>query len=272
MTGFALRLAYDLRIHRLAGWALDAWAAMLPMAAAALLLARWLLASGPSPQRRLAEDGWPILPAGHWLGLAALLLAAGAALWLRLWAARRRYGIFLPDASAPPPGPAALDPGDKVKLYATGRFTVQGKSRVFAGLLAYWRTFATREHAVMAIAHASRFLLARRPEADVGMWYLFLKPADIEAITPGRLTTGRVTRPALRVAYRAAASGPSPQRRLAEDAGRDAGRSARRSLAERVRGSPTEGRPVIETADLGFDDEPARARVWADLLAGGAND
>ena len=82
-------------------------------------------------------------------------------------------------------------------------FEVEGKERLFADLLAYWRSFGSREHAVMAIVHRSRFLLLGSvAERTLGMWYVFFTPAMIEAITPGTAAFGAATRPALRVAYR----------------------------------------------------------------------
>jgi len=141
------------------------------------------------------------------------------------------------------PAGLALDPKDKVKLHATGTFEVEGKTHFFAHLLAYWRTFTSREHAVMAIVHPSRFLkLAHMPEEHVGMWYIFFRPEAIRTITPGLLSFGAQTSPALRVSY--LNSPPSSDK--------DQGRAAKRSLV---------------TVHLAFEDEESRQRVWADLLA-----
>jgi hypothetical protein len=94
-----------------------------------------------------------------------------------------------------------LRPGDKVQMRATGRFAVNGQAHDFADLLAYWRTFASREHAVMAIQHDSHWLLlGTMPEELVGMWYIFFAPEAVRNLTPGRLTFGQ-TGPALRAAY-----------------------------------------------------------------------
>jgi hypothetical protein len=174
-----------------------------------------------------------------------LILLAGGWLWLRGWAARRQHVLFLPQPEPPPAG-QALDPTDKILIRATGRFEVEGKSHFFVELLAYWRTFATREHAVMAIVHKSRFLgLMRWPEDELGMWYIFFRPEAIEAITPGRLTFGTAQRQALGVRYRSAPA--------------ETGISGRKSRRP--------AKSLSETTYLTFDDDAARRRVWADLLA-----
>ena len=121
---------------------------------------------------------------------------------------------------------------------------MEGRTGFFADLVAYWRTFASREHAVMAIAHESRFLgVGSRPAEDLGMWYVFFRPETVDAITLGSLAFGSRVSPALRVAYRHAAP-------LAEDGKRRA-------------------KPVTARTDLylACEDDEARGRIWADLLA-----
>ena len=136
-----------------------------------------------------------------------------------------------------------MAPADKVSVRATGRFQVEGKTQFHADLLAYWRTFASREHAMMAIAHQERFLLlGATPAENVGMWYIFVRAETVEEVTPGQLAFGSRHGPALRVAYRF--TPPAGDRRRQP-------RSSR------------------ETVYLAFEDEPVRQRVWADLLADG---
>jgi hypothetical protein len=148
---------------------------------------------------------------------------------------------FTPEPDAQPPAPAALLPDDKVQVRATGRFTVNGQAHDFADLLAYWRTFASREHAVMAIQHDNRWLLlGAMPEELVGMWYIFFAPEAVRDLTPGRLAFASEAGPALRVRY------------------------------WRTEPSADEKKPprlVEETAYLRFEDDEARRSVWADLLA-----
>jgi len=232
LTGKLLKIAYQLHYHRLGEWALDRWGITASLGLAVLILLQWWL------------RGKPPLPAWHWLVLALLILLGGGLLGLRWWGASRSFVVFVPQAGTPVPAGQPLDPTDKILLHATGQFEVAGKSHFFANLLAYWRTFATREHAVMAIAHESRFLwLGRMPEKDVGMWYIFFRPEAIQAITPGRLTFGSNQFPALRVAYEHIPSTPSNRK---------------------------QAKPSEQTVFLAFDDDVARQRVWADLLADGS--
>ncbi len=233
MGGRILKLAYLLREHRIGEWSLERWGVTLAWAAAALLLLLWWL------------RGAPALPPWHWAVLVLLLAIGVALLLLRAGGALASYVVFSPEADlAPPPG-EALQPADKVLVHATGHFEVEGRQGFFANLLAYWRTFASREHAVLAIAHASSLLgLARRPVEKVGMWYVFFRPEVIEAVTPGRLAFGARVSPGLRIVYRY-----TPP--VAEDGKR--------------RARPRE---VRRTLYLACEDEAARRRIWADLLAG----
>jgi hypothetical protein len=227
-----LQAAYQLRYHMFAGWALDRWLATLAVAAALLV---WL--SGRQPL------DWPA-----WLFGGLLLLAGLVLLVLRRWAAGRMYLVFLPRAGLPAPAGEALDPTDKISVRVTGEFEVEGKRQFFADLLAYWRTFTTREHTVMGIRHPSRYLLVgATPGQDIGMWYMFIQPAMLIAVTAGQLAWGGLCRPALEVCYEIASAGkPSGWRRLLR------------------RRAPAGARRVVY---LAFEEQPALLRVWADLLA-----
>ena len=231
MTARFFEFAYQLRLHRVGGWALDRWAVSLAWGASVLILTQW------------AWRGQPLLPAWHWLILASLLLGGAAVMFLRGWAARGYYILFLPETGLASPAPLPLLPEDKIPLRATGWFEVQSRERLFADLPAYWRTYASREHAVLAIQHPSRFLLlGHSRDEDAGMWYAFIPPAAIVDATPGALRYGRQVSPGLRVVYRRQPPAPEGKR------------------------SP---KPVKAVIYLAFADEAARARVWADLLADG---
>jgi hypothetical protein len=209
------------------GWALDRWAVTLAWGAAVLILAQWFL------------RGQPSLPAWHWLILTFLLMGGGAVLILHGWARRRSYVVFTPDPGLAPPGPEPLQPDEKLSLHATGRFEVQGRERLFADLTAYWRTYASREHAVLAIQHPSRFLLlGHSRQEDAGMWYAFIPPAAIAQVTPGTLRFGRAASPGLRVVYRRQPPAPEGKR---------------------------PARPAAAAIYLAFADGVLRERVWADL-------
>ncbi len=224
-----LHLAYQIRYHRWGPWALDRWAVTIAWGAAAIALARWL------------ARGRPGLPLWHWLVLGVLILLGAGLLLLRTWAARRDYSVFVPEAEPLSAEPRALEPADKIAVRATGRFSVEGCAVFFADLQAFWRTFATGEHAIMAIRPRSRFLLGQMRPEWLGMWYIFIPAEALEDVTPGVMVFGGARGPALRLGYRRTASDPD-------------GRKT--------------SRPVRETVTLMFEDEPARLRVWADLIAG----
>ena len=209
VRGVLFKLCYQLRGHRWNGWPLDYWLSF------ALVLLAGLASLGLIPGNRTT----------------ACAAAFGCLiLWgFLFWARRNQYVVFQAEELPVTPGsPAPLRPSDKIKLRATGRFEVEGKERRFSELLAYFRTFATREHAVMAIVPPSRFLLLGKwPPNEVGMWYIFFQPQQILSLTPGTLRFGLRPRPALRVTYQ----------------------------SEKSR----------ETVYLSFDDPGDRQQVWADL-------
>jgi len=200
----------------------------LAWGASGIIVAQWLI------------RGEPPLPVWHWLVLGLLILGGLSTSVLGGWAARRLYVVFEPQlASVAPPG-QALQPEDKVAVRATGWFEVNGKICLCADLTAYWRTYASREHAVLAIQQRTRFLAAGSPEEEIGMWYMFICPEAIAGIAPGHLRYGVCESPALRIMYRwqpPAAEGKRPPR------------------------------PFNATAYLAFEDATTREQVWADLLA-----
>ena len=228
-----LLLAYRLRAHRFGAWTLARWGVTLAWGASFLILAQWLL------------RGRPALPAWHWLILGLLLMAGVMLPALTTWASRRGYVAFQPEVTLAAPAGKALAPEDKIQLRATGSFEVEGKARPFADLLAYWRTFGSREHAVMAIVHRTRFLLlGHTPDEHLGLWYIFFRPEDTLNIVPGRVTCGPQVGPGLRVDYR-----HTPP----------------------VQESKRPPKPIIATVYLRFADEATRDQVWADLLVEGAH-
>jgi len=203
------RLAYQLQSHRWNGWRLSSW----------LSFALVLLAGLASLD--VVRGGRATV-----YGAAAVFLI----LWgVIIWASRNRYVLFRAEDNRAKPGLAApLTPADRIEVRATGSFEVEGKKSQFSDLQAYFRTFATREHAVMAIVPPSRFLfLGSRPREEIGMWYIFIHDRQIIDMAPGKLRFGLRERPALRVVYR-------------EEAG-------------------------AKIAYLSFDDHSHRQRVWAGL-------
>jgi hypothetical protein len=221
------KLAYQLQVHKFADTQLDVLLRNVGIVAAIIIVLQWLV------------RGRPALPVWHWLVLVLIVLGVVGLIVLRGAAARAGYVRFTHQPALAAPASLTLAPDDKEAAFASGRFEVEGKEGRHANLIAYWRTFGSREHAVMAIQHPSRFALGSLPSDRIGMWYAFFKPEDIEEIAAGTVAFGGVLRPGLKIVYRR----PPPQ---------DGKRPKQ---------------PVREVLHLAFEAEPARDRVWADLLA-----
>jgi hypothetical protein len=139
---------------------------------------------------------------------------------------------------------------------ATGLFEVGGKAQRFTELPAFYRSFSTREHAIMAVVQPSRRLtgLARWPEHELGTWYIFVKHNELRQVQPGVLGFGRSRRPALRLLVEQAL----PDKNTVLDAwglqwGKDKSQLKTRQ----------------QIIYLSFDGEAERARVLGDLMADG---
>ena len=167
--------------------------------------------------------------AGVFLALI-LLLSLGSRV------ARRRYYIHFTSETPEPPEdpPPPLWPQDKLLHHASGHFEVEGKEADWTRIIAYYRTFETREHAIMARLTPVRFLrIGEFPPQQLGMWYRFITPENLLDATPGRIYFGGRVEPGLRLRYR----------RFDE-----------------------KGKAHEDTLFLHFDSEEDRARVLADLL------
>jgi hypothetical protein len=225
--GRLYKLAYQLRMHQFADAQLDVLARNLAFIAAAIILLQWLV------------RGRPVLPAWHWFTLALILLFALSLIVLRNVAAGADYVVFSAQPNLPAPAPRQMVPDDKEATFVSGRFEVEGKEARLADLTAYWRTFGSREHAVMAIQHPSRFAVGSLPSSRIGMWYIFFQPVDVQSVVPGTVTFGAASRPGLRIVYR----------RVPQSEGKRPKKA------------------VLEPVQLAFETEAGRDRVWADLLA-----
>jgi hypothetical protein len=141
------------------------------------------------------------LPASGWLG-PLLALAAIAALWLWQRLARRSaYVRFTPE---PPPhiSPWPLSPSDKLPVYVSGTLSVENKVRRFASLPGFYRTFATREHALLCHARSRRFAgIASWPEEEQGLWYAFLHAEQVCALRTGEIAFDRAVLKGFAIEY-----------------------------------------------------------------------
>ena len=125
-------------------------------------------------------------PGPVWV-LAALLVTAAVALWLL---ARQRAPPELhPLRRGTDSGARArqLAPAAKIAvLYATGTLGVQGRQLLFVELPGFYRTFATREHALLCRAQPRRWAaIVAWPEEEQGLWYAFFLPDQIMTIRAG---------------------------------------------------------------------------------------
>ena len=121
------------------------------------------------------------------------------------WARRRYYIHFIPEQNPAPPAAASAPsrPEDKLLHHASGHFIVEGKEGDWTRLVAYYRTFATREHAIMARLTPSHFLkLGEVNPETLGMWYIFIAPENLLAVTSGNIYFGGEPEPGLRLRYR----------------------------------------------------------------------
>ncbi|MCE7979925.1 MAG: hypothetical protein DYG89_01930 [Caldilinea sp. CFX5] len=175
-------LLYNLSRYQWGSASLLRWLSFLLVGAAAVWLVGWL------PGR------WVV--AGGALALIVALLAL-----FRYWR-QRDFVYFMP--SAPPVITGEpLPPAQKAPVMVTGFFGVEEKQQRFTWLPGFYRTFATREHALLCQVAQRRWGgLGRWPEDEVGLWYIFFAPATIVQIEWGELYFGAQARPAIAVTHR----------------------------------------------------------------------
>ena len=164
--------------------------------------------------------------------MGALVLAATARF------ARRDHFISFTAESTPLPAGAILPPTAKAPVYVTGVLGVEQKQRAFTMLPGFYRTFATREHALLCRVNERRLWgIVTWPEEETGLWYAFFAASQIADIAPGSLTYGDQAFDTLAITYRPA---------------QHTGKRRRRE-------------PDIATIYLSFPDAAELATVFADL-------
>lgn len=153
-----------------------------------------------------------LLP-GRWIGVAILLLLFAAYLVAVRVLSKRDYVTFRA-GSLPAVVPSATDPGESLPVYATGRLSVEGKEQRFTCLPGFYKTFATREHAVLCLVRDRRaYGLLRWPQDETGMWYGFFEPDAVQRIEWGSLSFAAQPMPALAVEYELCEKKPNRFRR-----------------------------------------------------------
>ena len=161
-------------------------------------------------------------------------------------ASQRRDFVRFEVHDSPLPAPQRLGASARIPIWATGRFSVEGKHQRFTCLPGYYRTFATGEHALLCFVRDRRLLrIARWPVDDLGMWYVFFTPEVVRRIQVGHLTFGPTPSPALAIEY---------------------------DLMAPPSGNPRNKKIHVETLYLVCDDETRRSQVLADLLVNLARD
>ena len=137
---------------------------------------------------------------GMWWSLIACVLLGALRLWQ--WTARRRSYVRFTPRTVPPPQPAPLGPSAKLPVYVSGLLAVENKVRCFGGLPGFYRTFATREHALLCRARPRRLAgVAAWPAEEEGLWYAFFAAAHIHAIRPGEIAFDRRPLPGFALDY-----------------------------------------------------------------------
>ena len=153
---------------------------------------------------------WALRPlwGGGWVALA-LLGGLGIVALARMAAARRNFVRFdEEDGTAPTAAPLGVP--EKLPIYLWGNLEVQGRVRSFAALPSFYRTFATREHALIGLVQApSRMGVSRLPDLDAGLWYAFCRPEQMIALRSGSAAWGTKRYPALALTYSAARALPN---------------------------------------------------------------
>ncbi len=180
VLGLPVALAYRLSRQRLMRLPLDI---AIALAGAGLLTYAGL--------QFMVNRRWP---AFSWMGV-------GLALWSVLSLALRTRGyVLFEEEVAQTTGGRGLTPFGKVPLRATGVFEVGGRRAFYAQVAGALEATELGDRILMVhVQPVSLLGLFRSREDESGWWYLFFRPEELAAVTPGRLYFGRKARPALRL-------------------------------------------------------------------------
>lgn len=168
-----------------------------------IALIRWLWVLGVMASIALAL--LPIQGKG-WM-IALLLIVLAAITLARPLLARGHFVTFVPtdfgDANISDKG-IPLPTSSKVAVYLTGILDVSERQQRFVVLPGFYRTFATREHALICQCADRRILgFALPPERDLGLWYAFFDSTRLQSIESGTIAPGNALLPTLRITYTA---------------------------------------------------------------------
>lgn len=148
----------------------------------------------------------PLLRPGLGWSFAGGVLLMLVTLWGWVGVLRRQDFVhFRPAISQLNSGaesPEPLPPAGKLPVYVSGFLSVDTKVRRFAALPGFYRTFATREHALLCQARPRRFgVLGTWSEEEQGLWYAFFHARQVRSLQFGEITFDRARLPGVKVEY-----------------------------------------------------------------------
>lgn len=159
---------------------------------------RWLWGTGIL-LALLWLTGW--LPGGYWVSVA--ICAGLIALTLVSHSLRGSDYVTFSAEPLAEIQPIALPATDKVPIHVTGALSVNGKERRFTWLPGFYRSFATREHALICQHRQRRVLgIGQWPEAQIGLWYAFIQPSALNDVQWGWMSFGGSAQRAIAISYR----------------------------------------------------------------------
>ena len=134
------------------------------------------------------------------LCLFAIIVLVGA---IHYW--RKRDFVRFIEGALPTVSPEILLYEEKIPIHVTGYLTVENRGERYTWVPGFYRSFATREHALLCMVpdrqyiRIGRWSIGRWPFEQVGMWYAFFSAADITQIRWGQLRFDHSSRPALAI-------------------------------------------------------------------------
>ena len=174
---------YKLHRHHSNGLPLSRWVIFWLLVISGISWLGWL------PTNLAWDRPW------HLLGIMMCVALFGAGV-----SAKHKHYVHFQPHPEPDLTVAPLSAQEKIPVWVSGHFGVESKLRQFTWLQGYYRTFATREHALMCLCPPSRFLLLGRwPEQELGMWYIFIQPGDMRQVRFGQVGFGKKNGPGLAI-------------------------------------------------------------------------
>ncbi len=139
-----------------------------------------------------------LLP-GRWIGACFFLILIAIQMVSGIIMKRRDFVVFHEDDHRETK-PGYISDNTRLPVYVTGRLSVEGRDRRYTCVPGFYKTFATREHALLCqLRDRKVFRSLRWPIDEVGMWYAFFNPRDVIAYRRGKLIFGANPLPTLAI-------------------------------------------------------------------------